>query len=136
MYRFVVAVLGLAPALTLAERCKLGTINEKSAASDDRIKSSQAFEFLKNCEYKFVEKFVEENYYSSSHMNPILRTLHMHSPMDWEVLSEGTVMNDLNSEETKEDLESCISSCNRLDELADMVDNSYEELLEDFVQCV
>ena len=58
--------------------------------------------------YRFVEKYVEKNHDKPKKMNPILKTLKMHSPMDWEVLSEGTVMEDLNSDETKENLEECI----------------------------
>ena len=96
--------------------------------------SSQALDFLKSCNYKFIENYVDNNHDKPKKMNPILKTLKMHSPMDWEVLSEGTVMEDLNSDKTKGELESCISLCNRVDEAADFFDNSYEELLEDFVQ--
>ena len=143
MYRFVVAVCCLAPAPTLARTdCKLGTplvadnssYGYGSTPLEASMKTSKAFDFLKSCDYGFVEKFVGKNHAKPTKMNPILKTLRMHSPMDWEVLSEGTVTRDLNSEETREDLESCISSCNRFDEAADWVDNSYEELLEDFVQ--
>ena len=96
--------------------------------------SSMALDFLKSCNSRFVEKYVERNHDNPTKMNPILKTLKMHSPMDWEILSEGTVVSDLNSEETKEELESCISDCNRADEWEDLYDNSYEELLEDFQQ--
>jgi len=96
--------------------------------------SSMALDFLKSCTSRFVEKYVERNHDNPTKMNPILKTLNMHSPMDWEILSEGTVVSDLNSEETKEELESCISDCNRDDEWEDVLGNSHEELLEDFQQ--
>ena len=160
MRRFVIAVWCLMPALILAdqEECKLGSpltadISQyengkytKRASKGDKITqltpidpkileySSRALDFLKNCNYRFVDQFVRRNHGNPEKMNPILKTLNMHSPMDWEILSEGTVVSDLNSEDTKEELESCISSCNRADEWEDLYDNSYEELLEDFQQ--
>ena len=162
MFRFVVVFCCLAPTLTLGwgdfiknkikkvteklnesvyreqprdnTECKLGEIDEKyKAILDDSITSSQAFDFLTDCKYGFVETFVEENHSNPKKMNPILRTLKMHSPKNWEILSEGTVMKDLKSEKTKQALESCISKCNRADETLDLSDESYEELLEDFV---
>jgi len=161
MRRFVVAVCCLAPALTLAgkEECKLGSplaadissyengrYTRKGPVKDDKKRfvqirqldpriqqqSSQALDFLKNCNYRFVEKFVKRHHNKPEKMNPILGTLKMKTPRDWERLSEGTVMDDLNNEETKEDLEKCISNCNRADEWADFRGRCYEEKLEQF----
>jgi len=100
---------------------------------DPRLEhSSQALDFLKSCDYSFVEKFVKRNHRKPEKMNPILKTLRMKSPGNWEDLSEGSVMDDLNNEETKEDLEKCISRCNRQDEKDDWFDRAYEEQLEKF----
>ena len=96
--------------------------------------SSQALDFLKNCNYGFVENYVRDNHRKPTKMNPILKTLNMHSPNDWEHLAEGTVRNDLNNEETKEDLKSCIRKCNIADHKENLFGDSYEDKLEDFQQ--
>ena len=103
--------------------------------------SSQALDFLTNCDYKFVKNYVTRNHEKPEMMKPIMRTLNMRSPTDWEFLSEGTVMEDLNGEKTKEQLESCISSCNKKDLVYSYAhkfglayEKSWEEQLEDFIQ--
>ena len=129
------AVCCLAPALILAreKECKLG-----SRANWDLPKilehSSKALDFLNSCDFGFVEKYVGLNHGKPEKMNPILETLKMYSPKDWEDLSEAAVRPDLKNENIREDLESCISHCNRQDEYADFFDESYEERLKDFEQ--
>ena len=65
-------------------------------------------------------------------MNPILRQLNLMTPGHWEKFSENQLKTDLDHEETKENLESCISKCNRNDEIADFRGKCYEERLEKF----
>ena len=117
------AVCCSTPALILAggEGCELGPIGPKILEH-----SSKALDFLKSCDHGFVKKYVGLNHGKPEKMNPILETLKLHSPMDWEFLSEGIVgVRSL-------DLEACVSRCNRQDEYADLLTNAYEELFEDF----
>merc|ERR1712066_513222 len=65
-------------------------------------------------------------------MNPILKQLNLMTPGHWEIFSETNLKTDLDDEEAQEDLESCISKCNRKDEWADIRGKAYEERLEKF----
>jgi len=117
--------------------------NQRKGNRDDRVQftpddpnilkySSQALAFLAKCRYNFVEKYVDRYYKNGDKMNPILGKLNLQSPGKWESFTETSLHSDLNDEEAKEDLESCVSKCTRKDHWADLRGKGYEELLEKF----
>merc|ERR1712048_1102844 len=93
-------------------------------------RSEQALDFLSKCDSSFITNFVKRNHDRPEKMNPILGVLNLKAPKNWEAASEDILMDYLANEESKEDLESCVSRCNRLDEWADVRGKAYEELLE------
>jgi len=94
--------------------------------------SSQALDFLSSCKYDFVNNFVKRNYKKGDKMNPILGKLNLKSPNAWEHFTEAQLHTDLQDEEAKEDLESCVSKCTRRDHWLDLQGKAYEEMLEKY----
>ena len=113
-----------------SQNCKLGVPLEKDLVGFQT--SSAALSFLKRCDYRFVNEYVDNNFQNGEKMNRILGLLNLQSPQDWEQFTEIELHSDLNNEEAKEDLEACVSKCTRKDRRADFIGKAYEELLEKF----
>merc|ERR1712062_102629 len=93
--------------------CTLGSINFDSTATD--FEKSEAFSFLKSCNYDFIHHFLLRN--DSEDNNAVLDKLGLLTWRDWENYREGNVENARNfvPEETKDNLEQCVKGCRRKD---------------------
>jgi len=91
--------------------------------------SKQAHEFLKSCNYRFIDEFMRKTKRDPEKRNSVLGAVGLKTAKDWENFSEHN-LDEYRDEEVKEDLEKCVSKCNRRDEWADLRGKGYEERLE------
>lgn len=91
--------------------------------------SQVATQFLKKCDYGFVDEFLENS--KNEEKNGVLKGLNLMTTKHWEDYTE-QMLDTLPTRKARNNLEECVSSCKKKEFWDDVRGVGYEELLEDF----